>query len=476
MKTSEFRELMDEIGATSSRNQKKRLIADAIDDADGQRGEPQKLASILAGDEFDDLGISKKTIESCAETVFEDDVQDAPTVTEGLTPYDGATAADDVEMWRVYKHAWNARDLSGNDLEEYVSTLLFAHAYPSVIAFTLLGKTRSNESIGVSDTTVKKAVDDDYSTRRAALVPQTYDYVELLQSDGSFPDEPTVGRPFEPMLAKADELPSGERGWTAQLKLDGHRLLVHVEDGEATAITRRLNDVTESLPELNEIDWPDGRHVLDGEVIAEDGTYKSTSERVGSKDVDREQEMEFHLFDIVLHDGDDVSRRSYRDRYEKLSSMLDGVGDEHVTLVENHSFDDAKRIATEQGLEGIVAKNLDATYQFGKRSSDWRKDKNTPETVDAIVADVLPGTGENDGRLGAFELESADGESIGNVGTGFTDQQREDFWERRGELYGVVVEVTAEDYQDGLRFPSFERLRDGDGTADDIDRIEALFD
>ena len=87
--------------------------------------------------------------------------------------------------------------------------------------------------------------------------------------------------------------------------------------------------------------------------------------------------------------------------------------------------------------------------------------------VSLEVKNVEEGTGRNEGKLGAFVCEGTDdGKKINvNVGSGFSDANRDEFWTGRDNIPGQVVEVRADavtQNQDGtysLRFPRFLRFR-----------------
>jgi DNA ligase-1 len=119
------------------------------------------------------------------------------------------------------------------------------------------------------------------------------------------------------------------------------------------------------------------------------------------------------------------------------------------------------------GFEGIMIKDPDAKYEC-KRSTSWLKQKPFIEVSLAIVA-VEEGTGRNEGKLGALVCEGVDdGKTIRvNVGSGFSDSQRNEFWQGKDTLAGQVVEIRADattrsqDSEDvySLRFPRFLRFR-----------------
>ena len=118
------------------------------------------------------------------------------------------------------------------------------------------------------------------------------------------------------------------------------------------------------------------------------------------------------------------------------------------------------------GHEGIMIKDPGSFYEC-KRSTTWLKSKPFIE-ISLKVTDFEEGTGRNTGRLGAI---IAEGEDEGkffklNIGSGFTDEQRSQYWEEKNDLIGQVVEVRADSIskgQDGsywsLRFPRFKTFR-----------------
>ena len=119
-----------------------------------------------------------------------------------------------------------------------------------------------------------------------------------------------------------------------------------------------------------------------------------------------------------------------------------------------------------QGFEGIMIKDMDAYYEC-KRATSWMKWKPTL-TIYLQVIDVQEGTGKNKGRLGALVCSGHDqGVDISvNVGSGFTDAVRHDYWDNCDHVIGRTVEILCDAVtknKDGtysLRFPRFVRFRD----------------
>jgi len=128
-------------------------------------------------------------------------------------------------------------------------------------------------------------------------------------------------------------------------------------------------------------------------------------------------------------------------------------------------FAEINQDAIAGGYEGIMIKDPAAPYEC-KRSHAWLKLKPFIEVSLTVVA-VEEGTGKNVGRLGALVCEGDDDgrRILVNVGSGFTDDNRIDFWASRDNVVGKVVEVRADaitQNQDGsysLRFPRFLHFR-----------------
>jgi DNA ligase-1 len=173
--------------------------------------------------------------------------------------------------------------------------------------------------------------------------------------------------------------------------------------------------------------------------------------------------------------GSDTTQRQ---RSVLLENWFEFYGDHcaNVTVVAQELVDldtesgqtrykEINAMAIAGGYEGIMLKDPNAIYE-NKRSVAWLKLKPFIE-VSLEVIDVEEGTGRNNGRLGAIVCQGADdGKAIQvNVGSGFSDSDRDSYWTARDSILGQIVEVRADAVtrnQDGtysLRFPRFLRFR-----------------
>jgi len=217
---------------------------------------------------------------------------------------------------------------------------------------------------------------------------------------------------------------------------------------------------------------------LDGEVTGQ--SFQELMRQARRKeDVDTRDSV-FNIFDII---PDADWGRGYWNAQlhkrvallEKLRPVIDKMANVEllshimVDLDTGEGRDQLMRYAKDMvnaGFEGIMIKDTNSPYEC-KRNTFWMKWKPTI-TVDLEVIDLEEGTGRNVGRLGALVCRGTDdGKEISvNVGSGFSDVDRDDFWNNRDSVIGRTVEILCDvitQNQDGtysLRFPRFVRFRD----------------
>ncbi len=218
--------------------------------------------------------------------------------------------------------------------------------------------------------------------------------------------------------------------------------------------------------------------ILDGEVIGQ--SFQELMRQARRKTDVQAEDSVFNVFDIIPLA--DFRRGHWNAQLEKRVEILNGmrsVVDEMpnvellphimVDLDTAAGRDQLDRYAKDQvnaGFEGIMIKDMGAPYEC-KRNTSWMKWKPTI-TVDLEVIGVEEGTGRNVGRLGALVCAGVDdGKEISvNVGSGFSDTDRDDYWINRNVVIGRTAEVLCDvitQNQDGtysLRFPRFVRFRD----------------
>jgi DNA ligase-1 len=273
-----------------------------------------------------------------------------------------------------------------------------------------------------------------------------------------------------------------------ECKLDGVRVLAVVSGNSCTLFSRNGKEFA-NFPQIAEAILDQrrafqygrgtgGHFVLDGEIVGE--SFQKLMKQAHRKSDAQTDNMVYHIFDIIPLDAfkeGHCNLQQYK-RIEWLESarsqlletdclrIMNGL-DVDLDTAEGHDI--MNRYAQDcvaEGFEGIMIKDLGAPYEC-KRSSFWMKWKPTI-SVDLEIVGFEEGTGRNEGRLGAIICEGEDNDRRirVNVGTGFSDALRDEYWSSRDDLLGHLVEVQADavtQNQDGsysLRFPRFLRFRD----------------
>jgi len=380
---------------------------------------------------------------------------------------------------------------------------------------------------GVSDGLVLEAIARAYAipleaARRAVLLLGDLSAMAALAARGGAAALASAaarpGVPLSPMLAQIaedfEEVLQAHGGTTAlEYKYDGARIQLH-RDGERFAIwTRRLSDVTASLPDVVETarrELAPGPYILDGEVVALDAAGRPLPFQELMRRFRRVHEVErlareiplaFHFFDCLMADGRPLIDEPYRVRWDALAAV---TGGRHLATRSIVSSLEAAREFLAQALaaghEGVMAKDLGSAYEPGGRGKRWFKVK-TAVTADCVIIRVDRGSGRRRDWLSNYHLAVRDGVEFADVGKtfkGLTDQQFIQMTERLWALAvgddgytvrvrpEVVVEVAYNEIQKSptypsglvLRFARITRLRDdkAPGQATTLDELRALYE
>jgi bifunctional non-homologous end joining protein LigD len=240
-------------------------------------------------------------------------------------------------------------------------------------------------------------------------------------------------RRVQPMLATAGTLPTGP-GWAYEFKWDGVRTLVDSSTSGFTLTSRLGNDVTVAYPELAGLAGVADDVLLDGEVVSlVDGrpSFFALQGRmhvrkvVEARRLAAQAPVTYLAFDVLRLYGVDLTGRTFAERRATLERLE--VAGPHWTV--SPLFDDGPataQAATDNGLEGVVAKRLSSVYRPGLRTHDWIKVRFS-HRQEFVVGGWEHGEGGRSGGIGSLLLgvyEGAfDGAGLvyaGQVGTGFS--------------------------------------------------------
>ena len=372
---------------------------------------------------------------------------------------------------------------------------------------------------GVRDAIAQAFSQDASKVERAYNLTNDIGLVAVNARKGTLADlNVLINHPIKMMLAQVGEGISAsmqELGSAAiEWKYDGARVQIHKDGKRVRIFSRRLEDVTRSLPEIVRLaqEVRADKAILDGEVVAigKDSRplafqeiLKRFRRKYNVEKQAKETPLHLFLFDLIYLDGQSTVDLPLTRRRE----LLEGIADPSILAdqVISDSVQKAEEIyhqALEKGHEGLILKNSMSVYAPGKRGKNWLKIKPVMETLDLAVIGAKWGEGRRASFLGSYRLACLDEatsklQDIGWVATGLTDEALAELTELFRELIlvqngmevelkpAVIFEVAYEEIQKSqsyssgyaLRFPRLVRVRDDKSLeeADSLERVESLY-
>ncbi|MBN1234434.1 MAG: ATP-dependent DNA ligase [Methanotrichaceae archaeon] len=327
-----------------------------------------------------------------------------------------------------------------------------------------------------------------------------------------------INHPIKMMLAQLGESIAAaleEIGTAAiEWKYDGARVQIHKDGDSVRVFSRRLENVTASLPEMVQAakQITAKSAILDGEAVAigKDGRPMAFQEilkrfrrKYNIEKLAAQIPLRLFLFDLIYLDGrslTDLPLRERRALLEKIANpnlLADQVLSDSVQKAE-----EIYRQALDAGHEGLILKNPSSVYAPGKRGKNWLKIKPVMETLDLVVIGAKWGEGRRASFLGSYRLgcqDQATGKllDVGWVATGFSDEALAELTDMFRELIvvekgmeveikpTVIFEVAYEEIQKSpnyssgyaLRFPRMVAVRDDKSLeeADSLERVISLY-
>jgi bifunctional non-homologous end joining protein LigD len=309
-----------------------------------------------------------------------------------------------------------------------------------------------------------------------------------------------------PMLARAakpGELPTDHERWAYEVKWDGVRAIAYVKPGRLRLESRNLREITDGYPEVRGLLTGVGMReaVFDGELVTFDEQGRPSFERLQQRmhvtspaavrRLAARIPVVYAIFDLLYLDGHSLMGQPYSERRARLESLE--LSGQAWRVPANHHGDGARLLeATRaQGLEGIVAKRLDSSYEPGRRTGAWIKVKHTMRQ-ELVIGGWIPGAGRRTDRIGALLMgfyEDGAFRYAGRVGTGFTEATLRTLAERLRPLQrdsnpfkespklpresvfvepSLVAEIEFTQWTDDgvMRAPSYKGLRDDKGPRE----------
>ena len=262
-----------------------------------------------------------------------------------------------------------------------------------------------------------------------------------------------LGRPapyptsVKPMLARLVDGPFSHPGWLFEPKLDGYRIVAFVEPGRVTLRSRNGKDLTSRLPEVARelAEQAEEEMVLDGEVVALNSEGRpdfgrlqealGRDRRLGASEP--QAPLVYYPFDLLYLAGASLRQVPLVQRKSLLGqALVPGEAVRPVEFVEG-SGEAFYEAATALGLEGMLAKRKDSSYEPGARSAAWLKVKAV-QSQDFVVGGYTPGEGARASTLGAVLVGLYDDGKLqfaGRVGSGFDQSDLDSLLPRMAPLH-----------------------------------------
>ena len=326
--------------------------------------------------------------------------------------------------------------------------------------------------------------------------------------------------PVKPMLAEMADDPvqvllEHQDGTAFEYKLDGARIQIHRRNADVRIFSRRLTDVTESIPEIVEFAKTQvkaAEYLIEGEVVATGAGGKPIPFQDLMRRFRRVHEiadmadkipLKLYLFDILQIDGETLLDQQYVERWKRLAAI---VPSERLTpRIITADVELVKKFmqsALKEGHEGLMAKSLSSNYSIGARGKKWFKLKPA-DLLDVVIVAADWGSGRRVGWLSNYHLAVRDETTgdflvIGKTFKGLTDAEFESITKRLQELKtresrytvyvkpAVVAEVAYNEIQKSpryksrfaLRFARIARFREDKSPeqADTLQRLQQLYD
>ena len=540
MKYQELVDVYSSLEATTKRLEKTDIIADYLKTLDSDTIE--KVGLLILGTVFpawssEEIGIGGKLVERAVAEA----VGTSPAAVEDAIRDEGDIGLACIKLYAkksqmtffsqpltidfVFNSLRKLSQISGSrSTNRKIAVLLELLSQASATEAKYLTRTITEElRIGVGDGIVRDAIaqafDIDKSVvERAQMLTNDFSVVARTAKDegeaGLKKLNLTPGTPVKPMLAQLapplDEIIPEMGRALCDTKYDGIRLQVHRKGDEINIFTRRLENITNALPEIVELfdeHLPHEDYIVEGEVIATRDGKPLPFQRVRRKhNVEEAMEnvpLKLYLFDVMYYKVPMIDE-PLKERRKILESIVDTSVDEmNLSTMKVGTPDNIEDIqelfewSINEGHEGIMIKDCCEPYIPGLRGKKMLKYKAEPETLDMVVIGGTYGIGKRGDFVGSYLValrdENNDFKSIALVGTGLDDATLEYLTGRMKELEistkgreikvepKIVLEIAfseiveSPEYETGysLRFPVVKNIRK-DKSPMDADTVERL--
>jgi DNA ligase-1 len=422
-----------------------------------------------------------------------------------------------------------AQGLGSRRKKERLITALMSQATPVEAKYLVkifTGEMRTGLHEGLMEQAVARAFDVSLQkVRHVSMVlgdiGEAASMIKNLKIEGLEKVEFNVFRPVKLMLAQTaqsiqEALKEHDGKSAFEYKYDGARIQIHKQNGKIKIFSRRLSDVTESLPEIIKIGEQNIQAqsaILEGEVILLDSAgfpiaFQHLMRRFrrvrGIEGIAKKFPLTLYLFDILYLNGESLIAKPYFERRKILEQTVNEISlVKQIVADQQSQAETFLKEALAAGHEGLMAKEVDSQYTPGRRGKRWLKIKSILDPLDLVITAAEYGYGRRKGWLSDYYLAARDPKTgefldLGKTFKGLTDVEIIDLTKHLKELTisedghrvvvipKIVVEVAYNEIQQSprykshmaLRFARITRIRD-DKTpqeADTIQRVREIYD
>lgn len=490
MQFSELARVCEQVGSTPKKLRKIQLLSDFL-----RNVPPDEIpfaVLLITGQVFPEsssktLDVSWKTIQNALKS------QQQPLFRKDLSLTDVYTWFQEI-----------AKASQRKKKERIISSLLgqASDQERTYILKNFFREMRIGASEGIALEAIAKAagLSSDTVKRSHALLGDLGETALRALTHKNLPTQITLFSPIKPMLAQMGDIQDITQKMALEYKLDGARIQIHKNAQKVKIFSRRLTDVTESIPDIVQLveDFPES--VTEGEVVAEKKGKPLPFQELLRRfrrihDVEPSTEevpLRLYIFDLLYLQGQTLMDKTYLERTALLSEVAGPYLVQRLITEDRMEAEGFLSEALQAGHEGLMAKQLNSIYMPGKRDKSWLKIKPT-ETLDLVIKAAEWGHGRRKGWLSNYHLATREGAVIGKTFKGLTDSQFQSITETllalkvEEDTYTVyvrpevVVEVAFNEIQKSptypsgyaLRFARIKRIRD-DKSPEDVDSLDKV--
>ena len=263
-------------------------------------------------------------------------------------------------------------------------------------------------------------------------------------------------------------------------KYDGMRCIVKKEDDKITMTSRQGKNI-DYVPELIEFfESIMDDFIIDGEILC--NNFSDLQKRIGRKadNIEPIENLHFRVYDIISFNNDNLAEEDQLNRTNFLrDNFFFGTSKDFKFKIEEYKFiknqeklEQFYKKMCERKEEGIVIKLVDKAYEVDSRKNWWKVKPKMSNTFKIIGFEY--GTGKNKDKISVLKVEDLSKTITSNVGSGFTDDNREYLTNNKNILIGKLCDIEYNEITKNkvgkysLRFPRFQKFRDDIGYADNI--------